>query len=328
MKRYLLAPLMVLICTTSIMAQNVNPATLPADCFLFTSFRGNGDGLHLAWSSDGMNWSALQNDRNFLPPTLSREKLMRDPCLVQGPDGMFHLVWTTGWNQKTIGYSNSKDLITWTEQKEIPVMMHEETARNSWAPELFWDETKQHWLIYWATTIPGRFEAGATTGDSNYNHRIYSTTTRDFVTFTPTKLFFDPGFNVIDSTIIKVGDKYHMILKDETRTPARKYLQVATASSLDGPWTVTPTFTPPGVWVEGPSMSKVGDWYYCYYDMYRDGKYGLMRTKDFVTWENLTDKLKFAGGRGNVRHGTAIKVSPQVLANLLNHTPPASQPGR
>ena len=35
---------------------------------------------------------------------------MRDPCLVAGPDGQFHLVWTTGWWDKGIGIAHCR---TW-----------------------------------------------------------------------------------------------------------------------------------------------------------------------------------------------------------------------
>src|SRR5262249_23030042 len=63
------------------------------DYFLFTSFRGNGeDGLHLAFSTNGYDWQALSNDRSFLKPAVGAG-LMRDPCLVAGPGGAFHLVW-------------------------------------------------------------------------------------------------------------------------------------------------------------------------------------------------------------------------------------------
>ncbi len=85
------------------------PALLPASLtaafngadsksvWLFTSFRVNGeDGLHLAYSRDGYKWTALKNDQSFLAPAIGN-KLMRDPCIVQAPDGMFHMVWTTGW---------------------------------------------------------------------------------------------------------------------------------------------------------------------------------------------------------------------------------------
>ena len=37
-----------------------------------------------------------------------------------------------------------------------PVMAFEPTALNMWAPEIFFDEPTGRYLIYWATTIPGR----------------------------------------------------------------------------------------------------------------------------------------------------------------------------
>src|SRR5688572_2878014 len=80
--------------------------------YLFSYFKGNGeDGLHLAASEDGLTWKALKNDSSFLKPTVSKDKLMRDPCIIQGPDGTFHMVWTVSWNAKGIGYASSKDLI-------------------------------------------------------------------------------------------------------------------------------------------------------------------------------------------------------------------------
>ncbi len=60
--------------------------------FLFTSFRGNGeDGLRLALSTNGYAWTALKGDRSFLKPQIGG-KLMRDPSLAQGPDGVFRMV--------------------------------------------------------------------------------------------------------------------------------------------------------------------------------------------------------------------------------------------
>src|SRR5262245_13547436 len=98
----------------------------PADGYLFSSFRGNGDGLHLAWSRDGFEWTALNHDMPYLTPTIGG-KLLRDPSIVQGPDGTFHMVWTTGWWDRVIGYASSKDLLHWSEQREIPVMAQEPT---------------------------------------------------------------------------------------------------------------------------------------------------------------------------------------------------------
>ena len=125
--------------------------------YLFTSFRGDGqDGLHLAYSKDGLNWSTLKGDQSFLKPSIGG-KLMRDPCIIQGPDQLFHMVWTTSWNDKGIGIAHSKDLIHWSKQEFIPVMADETDARNCWAPEITWDRKAKQYVIYWSTTIKNRF---------------------------------------------------------------------------------------------------------------------------------------------------------------------------
>ncbi|HVK02594.1 MAG TPA: hypothetical protein VM490_03920, partial [Armatimonadaceae bacterium] len=109
--------------------------------YLFSYFVGNGeDGLHLAWSADGYRWEPLNGGRSYLTPTVGESKLMRDPHLLRAPDGTFHLVWTTAWEGRTIGYASSKDLVNWSPQKAIPVMAHEPEARNCWAPETAYDQ--------------------------------------------------------------------------------------------------------------------------------------------------------------------------------------------
>ena len=211
------------------------PAAAAQQAYVFTYFTKNGeDGLHLAWSADGYRWEKLNDGRSYLTPTVGTSKLMRDPCVVRGPDGTFHMVWTSGWNEATIGYASSRDLITWTGQKAIPVMAHEPTVLNSWAPEVVYDAARGEFVIFWASTIPGRFAQTAGLSEEKYNHRIYGTTTKDFVTFTPTALFYDPGFSVIDATFVDTGAGRRLILKDETLHPPKKYLQIARSRTSMG----------------------------------------------------------------------------------------------
>lgn len=93
---------------------------------IFSYFKGNGeDGLHLAFSENGYTWRALNNDQSFLKPELGKEKLMRDPNIIKGGDGKYHMVWTVGWTEKGIGYAFSEDLVNWSKQQFIPVMEHE-----------------------------------------------------------------------------------------------------------------------------------------------------------------------------------------------------------
>lgn len=69
------------------------PARQEKEVYMFTSFREPAtDGLYLLYSYDGYNWTDL--GRSFLKPLLGANKLMRDPSMVRGADGTYHLVWT------------------------------------------------------------------------------------------------------------------------------------------------------------------------------------------------------------------------------------------
>ena len=148
--------------------------------WLFSYFKNNGqDGLHFASSTDGLKWTSLRNDSSFLTPAVSKDKLMRDPCIIRGNDGKFHMVWTVSWNDRGIGYASSTDLVHWSVQQFIPVMMHEDSARNCWAPEITWDKKKKQYMIYWATTIRGKYPEDPKV-ESGYNHRMYYVLTKGF----------------------------------------------------------------------------------------------------------------------------------------------------
>ena len=308
MKKILLAAL--LITSQLIFAQT-------GKVYLFSYFTGNGeDGLHLAYSRDGLTFTALNNGKSFLKPVVGISKLMRDPCIIQTPDGTFHMVWTAGWTERGIGYSSSKDLVNWTEQKYIMVMEKEPAARNCWAPEISYDGKKKQYLIIWSTTIPGRFPETEKTGDTGYNHRIYSVTTKDFVTFSEIRLFYDKGFNVIDATINRTGNKYVMFVKDETRNPPQKNIRVTTSKSIYGPYSGPTEPITGNYWAEGPTSIKINGTWYVYFDKYMDKKMGAVISKDMKSWEDISDKISFPDG---VRHGTIFSSDVKVLQNLLDH---------
>ena len=282
--------------------------------YLFAYFKNNGeDGLHLAHSRDGLTWRPLNEDKPYLTPLAGSQKLMRDPCILLGPDGVFHLVWTTGWEGRDIGIAHSKDLINWSEQQTIPVMAYEPTAMNCWAPEIIYDAANQQYVIFWATTIPGKFAETAGSAGKGRNHRIYSTTTKDFKTYSKASVFYDNGFNVIDATVIHDGARYVMIVKDETELPvAKKHLRIATSDRATGPYgKASSAFTKD--WVEGPTVLKVNQDWIVYYDEYREHRYGALKTRDWQTWEDVSAKLVLPQG---IRHGTAFKVSADVAMRL------------
>ncbi|MDC6367624.1 MULTISPECIES: prolyl oligopeptidase family serine peptidase [Flavobacteriaceae] len=284
------------------------------EAYLFSYFKDNGqDGLHLAYSLDGLKWKSLNNDKSFLRPIVGKDSLMRDPCIIRGPKGLFHMVWTVSWTDKGIGYAHSKDLVNWSEQKFIPVMEKFEGTRNTWAPEITYDPKSHEYLIYWASTITGKFPETQSKMDNGYNHRMYYTKTKDFKTFAPTKLFYEPGFNVIDATLQQLEDGYVMFLKDETREPPQKNIRTAFAEKAEGPYSEASAPITGDYWAEGPTAIKIGNRWLVYFDKYRNHNYGAVASKDLKHWEDISDTVSFPKG---FRHGTVFKVSESFLLQL------------
>ena len=318
-------PLLLSLCLLSLCpaAAGGGGVAPPADeHLLFAYFKGNGeDGLHLAHSRDGLRWQALRNDTSILKPTAGRDKLMRDPSVLLGPDNTYHMVWTVSWRERGIGYASSKALIHWSEQKYVAVMEHEEGAVNWWAPKLLYDAADRKYLITWATTIPGRFPQtdgqDARGGAPGWNHRIYYVKTKDFKTFSRAALLYERGFNVIDAAVIRDGKRYVMLLKDETNKPFKpqKNIRLAFARGAEGPYGApTEPITGP-YWAEGPTAVKVGGRWLVYFDKYTEKKYGVVASSDLKSWADLSDQLVMPKG---MRHGTVFRAKTETLKGLLN----------
>ena len=291
-------------------------------------FNLNDDaGARLAVSSDALYWQKINNEDPVIVPELSNEKLMRDPCICfDARSGVFHLVWTTGWNQQTIGYAAVKDLKDWKNsvQIEIPVGKNIPNCACCWAPEVYFDDVLDSFMVFWST------ERGT------QGKRGYYCMTKDFKTFTESQLFFDPGYSVIDGTILKVADnQYYMFFKDE-RTAAEagkqaKNIHYVTSTSpqgpwsLDGPWDkVSPPITLPGM--EGPSALKIGNEYWIFFDPFLtfSSTYRMVKTTDLATttfpWPQ-GDILKTDNGNFLFSHGTILEIPRAKFMQLVYNVP-------
>ena len=300
------------------------------EAYLFSYFTSQDGGLRLAWSTDGITWTDIPkaDGSSFLTPLIGEDKLMRDPSICQGPDSTFHMVWTSSWTDRIIGYASSKDLLTWSEQKAIPVMMHEPEAHNCWAPELFYDESTRLFWIFWATTIPGRHsDVAESESEKGLNHRIYAVTTKDFNTFSPTFMLFNPDFSSIDAAIIKspIDGSLLFTVKNENPNPPEKNIRIIRFTHMPpSGQEMSPSSCGMGAisepihgnyWAEGPSPLFVHDTLYVYYDRYRDHRYGASRSIDNgKTWETVDSLVRFPRG---TRHGTAFTVTKDFLSRLI-----------
>jgi len=280
---------------TALLALSLLPLQA-AEPLLFVYFKEPANmGVFFATSNDGYHWQALNSGKPWVPIEHAGE-LMRDPFLTRGPDHEFHMVWTWGWRGQTMGYAHSPDLVHWSEQQEIPLMAGTPGTQNTWAPEIYWDAGKSKWLMIWSSTVAGRHEG----------NRIYSAMTADFKTFTQPEIFFDPGYMVIDATLLQTRGKYYLVFKDERLEPLHKQVKIAEGPSLEGPWTnISEALTES--WSEGPSAVEVGSEYIIYYDHYRDPeRCEAVRSSDLKRWTSVTDEMKLPEAS---KHGSFLKIT-------------------
>ena len=111
-----------------------------------------------------------------------------------------------------------------------------DTAGNTWAPEAYYDDT--HRRVRRLLGLEAlRAEDTAHTGNT-YNRMMYATT-RDFRTFSEPKVWVDPGYSVIDSTVIKHDGTYYRFTKDErnntSSTPCSKFILEEKSTQLRSP---------------------------------------------------------------------------------------------
>lgn len=308
--------------------------------------RAPTSGLSLAVSDDGLNWRARGGGPVFTPEASVTDSAgksvtfrgLRDPCVAVGPDGWYHMVWTwqmdAGWVRRiaeSIGYSRSKDLLNWEPARVLPVMRLEARfVHFCWAPEINWDQERGDWLITWAAPVDGVAEE---TRASGTNARIYACRTTDFRTLGPATTLFDPGFPVIDQTIVDTGSdqgtasgRWLMVVKDERAKPRRKQLKWTGGPTIEGPWkwieleadgterraAWSTAFTMHNV--EGPSVVRLEHGerpWLLYYDLYEDNEYGVMVSEDLQEWRDVSARAVFPP---DARHASVFRASQAVFA--------------
>lgn len=282
----------------AILALTALPALSAAEPLLFVYFREPANmGVFFATSSDGYRWAPANGGKPWVPIQFAGE-LMRDPFITRGPDHQFHMVWTWAWRGTSIGYAHSPDLVHWSDQQEIPIMSGTPGTGNTWAPEIYWDASKSQWLLIWSSTVAGRHEG----------NRIYSAMTADFQNFSKPEIFFDPGYTVIDATILEARGKYYLVFKDERIDPLHKWIRLAEGSTLEGPWhNISDALTES--WSEGPSAVQRDGQYIVYYDHYRDPKrYEAVRSPDLKQWTPVTDSMQLPEG---CKHGSFLNITAE-----------------
>lgn len=227
--------------------------------YLFAHFIGeqedNQEQIYFSLSEDGLNFKDMNSCKPVLVSNVG-EKGVRDPYLYRSYEGdRFFLIATDlsiynrgGWFQNEQGYydasttgsSNlvlweSTDLINWGNAKLLPVAP--DNAGMAWAPEMIYHEETGEYVIFFSSSIMNpdtRMKAKPNT--------IFYVTTRDFVSFSETKILIDnqkdpdgKAREIIDTTIIKVGDTYYSASKDGDNSEANGGIRILKTKTLFDP---------------------------------------------------------------------------------------------
>ncbi|MBT2439170.1 glycoside hydrolase family 43 protein [Streptomyces sp. ISL-36] len=311
------------------------PKVQPYEGYLFGYFTGEGtpDGeqIHFAASkgNDPLHWDELNGGRPALTSTHG-DKGVRDPFIIRSPEGdTFYLIATDlrirgngDWDaaqrtgSKHIEVWESTDLVHWSDQRHVRIAP--DTAGNTWAPEAYYDDALGSYVVFWASKLYDEADPGHT-GDT-YNRMMYATT-RDFRTFTEPKVWKDPGYSVIDSTVIKHEDTYYRFTKDErnntSSTPCSKFILAERSTQLlDENWDFVAdcigkgNATTPGISRgEGPTVfkSNTEEKWYLFIDEFGGRGYVPFETTDLAsgTWTISPDYALVP----SPRHGTVLPIT-------------------
>ncbi|MDO4189524.1 MAG: glycoside hydrolase family 43 protein [Lachnospiraceae bacterium] len=342
--------------------------------YLFAHFIGEQDAnqeqIYFSVSEDGLNFKDLNSCKPVLISNIG-EKGVRDPYLYRSPKGnKFYLIATDlsiynrgGWFQNEQGYydasttgsSNlvlweSEDLINWSEPRLLPVAP--KNAGMAWAPEMIYNDETEEFIIFFSSSIMNP----ATKMKAKPN-AIYYVATKDFVNFSDTKIFIDnqsdpdgKSREIIDTTVIKIGDYYYSASKDGDNAEANGGIRILrTKTLLDAnSWEKVLDLDELNLSIDGLGIKRMdnGDLEGPELFMYNPKdwadsnvpEYGLMadrfqadlgylplKTTDIEdrdnskgSWTVLSDK-DYSFDKLKKRHGTIMNITSAELEKLKNH---------
>ncbi|MFD3924827.1 glycoside hydrolase family 43 protein [Streptomyces sp. NPDC058614] len=268
-------------------------------------FSGADYGLHLAVSTDSLQWTPLNQNNPVVTPTGGTGGL-RDPFIMRKQDGTFVVIATdlkgTDWSLQSqyIHVWDSADLRSFTGYRRLKL---HEMATHSWAPEAYWDAGRgQYGIIYSAVNSSG-------------HNVIMVNYTTDFVTASAAQVFFDPGYDVIDGDLaVGVnGVNYLYFKKDQTLVGAR-------STSLNpGSFTVFSTPVAHGG-TEAPTLVKslTSSAWYLWGDTYTpNGVFYAWQSTDLAagTWTAVDQRLYTQPL--NSKHCTIQSITTAEYNNLV-----------
>lgn len=237
------------------------------------------------------------------------DRLLRDPMILQDKNGIYHLVATVSWHNRPFTIWDSKDLITWENERLVDIAP--EGATKTWAPELIYDHENDQYMVYWTAEIDNQWEHAA----------IYFATTKDFLTWSETdKLYGENNDGILDANISYIDGKYVMLYRYE------QSIWKITSDNAIGPYSNREKLVNENV--EGPWLFPLIDGGYGLVFDYYGGSagFGMLKTTDFAQWKRLSnDTFPYYNEQvcfpSSIRHGSVLPITASQEAALRKAFP-------
>lgn len=319
------------IVTTAQRAAALDPFTGYLMAHFSAEFTG-GEQIFLAHSTDGLNWTDLNNGDPVVVSTVGTRGV-RDPAIVRSPQGdKYWIIATdlriasgTSWpdaserGSKSLVVWESTNLVDWSEPRLVDVAGSIPGAGDAWAPEAIYDPATGDYVVYWATNAPLN---GVT------KHRIYYSRTTDFRTFTPAQLYIDRpgGQGIIDTQIVESptsvgGFRYY-------RASADGHITIEASNSILGTWTTIGNLSHMGISngtgggniVEGPMWMPFNNgtsWGLWLDQFATGGGYMPIRSSNLGSTQNFQTVSPYNLGGTLKRHGSIMQITAAEQSRVL-----------
>lgn len=319
------------------------PAVSTKDAYLFCYFVGNSpeeQTIHLAVSTDGYNFQALNNNESVIDQKKGTG-CVRDPYIFKAVDtegkDCYYIVATDmdaglGWTSNhAVVFWKSYDLVNWEDEYILDIRDFEgwEGCNRAWAPQVIFDKQEGKYMLYLALSTWDDPETPLNE-DCAQHYYLY---TEDFKTFTAPEYLYGrrseevtredgstfTGVQCIDGDMVyNEKDGYYYLYFKEDLTQKIAYVR---SKSAKGPYNEGEhEIVSLNYWgVEGSSMYRINgtNSWMMIMDEYGEDSYFPQMTKDFRNFRRVRRAI-CSFDQLNPRHGSVVTISMEEYNRLVN----------
>ncbi|MFD0991240.1 alpha-L-arabinofuranosidase C-terminal domain-containing protein [Mariniflexile jejuense] len=148
--------ILIVLCVFQIKFLKATNLTInPGQVYLFAYASNDGkSGLNFAWSIDEITWHSIGDNHTFLASDFGSwgsQKRMYSPYLFQDKEGLWHCIWSLNEEVNMFAHAASSNLYEWKRQSYPQI----DDTNNFLEPEVFFDSTKNNYVISWISKSNG-----------------------------------------------------------------------------------------------------------------------------------------------------------------------------